>query len=210
MRPSIQTCAPAFTDLTRPSSSPFCAPLACLLRIPSFLLTFALAELEEGRKNFASAHEAFTRLIEALDDDLTALKRSIDREVSDSLGALNASYAAAAGASRGGLNGGGGGGTGTVGGNTTGSESEPIDVAELLRGQERERQAKEREVRASHQKDVDDKERGAGLVWIMHMRFARRSEVHCLPSPFILSSSALSQCHSLPHLLLPLQCFGAC
>ena len=142
---------------------------------PSFLLTFALAELEEGRKNFAAAHEAFSKLIDALSADLTALKRSIDKEVFDSLAALNASYAAqAAGAAS---RSGGGVGTGTVGGGNQGGEPEMIDIAEVLRGQERERQAKEREVRGRQQKAVDDKEKGAGLVWIMQMRFARRSEV---------------------------------
>lgn len=134
-----------------------------------------MAELEEGRKNYLRAHEAFTTLIEALSTDLTTLKRSIDAEVVNSLAALNASYAASAAGS--GRANGAGVGTGTVGGGNQGGEPEMVDVAEVLRGQERERQAKEREVRARRQKEVDEKEKGAGLVWIMHMRFARRSEV---------------------------------
>lgn len=58
-----------------------------------------------------------------------------------------------------------------------------VDVAELLRAQEREKRDRAAEVRKRRAAEVDEKEKGAGLVWILYMRFARRSEVRRLPPP---------------------------
>lgn len=53
----------------------------------SLLLTFAVAEVEEGRGNLAKCHEAFEGLIARLDPEVDEMKRKIGGEVENAKGA---------------------------------------------------------------------------------------------------------------------------
>lgn len=167
-------CALSRLPPTCPTPSDDCCSFVMSRRGTSFLLSFALAELEENRKDFPAVHNIYMTLLATLSTEITDLKKSVDDEASDAVAGLVASYENAAVQN--------GVGTGSVGGNNQGGEPEMVDMAEVLRSQEREKNDKEREVRKKWAKEVEEKEKGAGLVWVMYMRFGRRSEVSFLLS----------------------------
>lgn len=132
----------------------------------SFLLSFALAELEESRKAFPVVHTIFTTLLEQLQADLVNIRASTAEEVSSALATLDEKFAAQAGQTQ------------------VGSDGNEMDAAETKRSQDEERRLKEDEIKERRGKDLEEAEKAAGLVWIMYMRFARRSEVS-MPSSCI-------------------------
>lgn len=113
----------------------------------SFLLSFALAELEEDARNFAECHAIFTNLIERLNVEIDELKIAVEKEVEVARGPEVPAAAHE-------LN------------------NEESDYARLVR----ERDERGRAVAERRGKDVDDAKAALGIVWVMYMRFARRAE----------------------------------
>jgi hypothetical protein len=57
------------------------------------------------------------------------------------------------------------------------ADGSEMDAAETKRSQDEEKRKVEEEIRERRGKDLEEGEKAAGLVWIMYMRSARRSEV---------------------------------
>ncbi|CED85090.1 mRNA cleavage and polyadenylation factor I complex, subunit RNA14 [Phaffia rhodozyma] len=127
----------------------------------SCLLSFSYAELEESRKNMILVHSTFDSLITNLQTEIDKLHQSIADEVAFVLAAPDKPSASSTA----------GGGAG--GGN---DENKDLDQADIMRKKEEDRKAKEASVRMRRAKEVEDAEKGLGLVWIMYMRTVRRSE----------------------------------
>lgn len=145
--------------------------MTCLLLLPfSFLLSFALAEFEEARKSFSAVHAIFTSLTAQLQIDLVKIRTATAEEVATALSALDETFAARAGQPQ------------------LGPDGTEMDAAETKRSQDEERKKVEKEIREKRGKDLDEGEKAAGLVWIMYMRSARRSEVrHLVSSPLTVT-----------------------
>ena len=126
----------------------------------SFLLTFALAELEESRKDFSKAHALFANLLGRLQPTLEKTKASITDEIAAAVATVVDVVAPRK----------------TTGNHLITDPSEP-DLAEVKRAQEEERRTKAEEIRTRREKETEELEKGVALVWIMYMRFARRAEV---------------------------------
>ena len=135
------------------------------LPVFSFLLTFALAELEESRKEFGKVHALFAGLLGRLQPTLEKTKASITDEIAAAVATVVEAVAPRKAA----------------GNQLIIDPSEP-DLAELKRAQDEERRAKADEIRTRRDKETDELEKGVALVWIMYMRFARRAEVRPLQS----------------------------
>jgi cleavage stimulation factor subunit 3 len=120
--------------------------------VRSFLLTFALAEQEEIRQNKAAAREVYDNLIKNHGAEIDKLKKSISEEVDEAKGPEVEFLRA---------------------------DDEDMDGAELSETQKRkaEREARGKAVIDRRQKELDDLVTAAGVIWIMYMRFARRTEV---------------------------------
>lgn len=125
----------------------------------SFLLSFALAELEEARKAFPAVHAIFNSLTNQLQTDLTKIRQSTTDEVATVLAALEEKFSS------------------MIGMPQLGLEGNEMDSAETKRSQGEEKRKAEEEIRERRSKELEEAEKAAGLVWIMYMRFARRSEV---------------------------------
>jgi cleavage stimulation factor subunit 3 len=117
----------------------------------SILLTFALTELEEERKEVASARDHFESLISHLSTEVDELKSTIDAEV-------NAARGPEISAPVGGVD----------------DEMNGADEAARL---VEEREARGKLVLERRGREVSEVETAIGVVWVMYMRFARRSEV---------------------------------
>lgn len=122
----------------------------------SFLLTFAYAELLEGKRDFAACRSTFDALIENHGKSVQKLRAAIEAEVAQAQGPEI---------------------------ELSGEEvkldtDEDMDVSELSEAQRlaHDREARGKEVRDRRQKEVDDILSAAGVIWIMYIRFARRSE----------------------------------
>lgn len=113
----------------------------------SFLLSFALAEMEEDQRNYAECHTIFTNLIERLNVEIDELKLTVSKEVEIARGPEIPAAAHE-------LN------------------NEESDYARLVR----ERDERGRLVQERRGRDIDDAKAALGIVWVMYMRFARRAE----------------------------------
>lgn len=116
------------------------------------LLTFAVAEIEEGRNNFARCHEVFEGLVNKLDPEIEVLKEKIEVEVENAKGP-----------------------------EIPQPQSGDVDMTGDSMS-EVQRLVEERENRGNlvaerRGKDVNDLAAAIGVVWVMYMRFARRAEV---------------------------------
>lgn len=121
------------------------------------MLTFALAEQEEIRQNKAAAREVYDNLIKNHGAEIDKLKKSISEEVDEAKGPEieddEVEFLRA--------------------------DDEDMDGAELSETQKRkaEREARGKAVIDRRQKELDDLVTAAGVIWVMYMRFARRTEV---------------------------------
>ncbi|TXT07763.1 uncharacterized protein COLE_04687 [Cutaneotrichosporon oleaginosum] len=113
----------------------------------SFLLSFALAELEEDRKNHAECHKIFEALISSVNAEVDELQASVAAEVERARGPEIPAQP----------------------GEMDGEES---DIARMVR----ERDERGKRVQERRGRDIDAARTAAGTAWVMYMRFARRSE----------------------------------
>ncbi|ODO03341.1 hypothetical protein L198_02186 [Cryptococcus wingfieldii CBS 7118] len=124
----------------------------------SFLLTFAYAELEEERKEYATCHALYSNLISKLNPEVDQLRKEIVKEVEIARGppipnAEKAQSAAAAGD----------------------VDMDGNDLQEIQKLVD-ERENRGRLVAERRGRDVDELMIGISVVWNMYMRFARRAE----------------------------------
>ena len=117
----------------------------------SLLLTFAYTDAEEQQKNIKPCNEAYDKLIHNLSAEVEELKTTIDAEVEAALGP-EVPNAAQAGDD---------------------DNEQSAEVARLVA----EREARGKAVRESRGQEVEELQTAITIVWIMFMRFARRSEV---------------------------------
>ena len=115
------------------------------------LLTFALADIEEDRRNFKECHGAYEALIARLNPDIDELKKKIEVEVENAKGPEITKPQGDVDMTGEGLN----------------------EVQKLI--EERENRGKL--VAERRGRDVSDLAASVGIVWVMYMRFARRAEV---------------------------------
>lgn len=130
------------------------------------LLTFAYADAEEQRQNLAACHEAYQKLVDNLTTETEELKTAIAAEVELARGPEIPNPAANGSA------------------NANADESEVSnEVTKLVE----EREARGKMVEDRRMKEVDELCVAMSVVWIMYMRFSRRSEVsficQCWPTP---------------------------
>jgi len=118
----------------------------------SLLLTFALADTEEDRKNFARCHEIYEALLNRLNPEIEVLKKQVAVEVETARGPEIFQK---------------------PGDDTDMTGDGMSEVQKLIE----EREARGRIVAERRGKDVADLAAAAGVVWVMYMRFARRAEV---------------------------------
>ncbi|KAL7423926.1 mRNA 3'-end-processing protein rna14 [Cryptotrichosporon argae] len=112
----------------------------------SFLLTFALAELDEERRDYASCHAIFEDLVYLLNADIDTLKADVAAEIEAARGPEILASAHAA--------------------------EEGDELARLIR----EREERGEDVAQRRAGEVVERATAASVVWIMYMRFARRAE----------------------------------
>ncbi|BEI92019.1 uncharacterized protein CcaverHIS019_0408390 [Cutaneotrichosporon cavernicola] len=112
----------------------------------SFLLAFALVELEEDRKNYADCHSIFEGLISGVSTEIEELQDNVAAEVERARGPEIPVHA--------------------------GLDSEESDVARMVR----ERDERGKRVTERRGRDIEAAKTAAGTAWVMYMRFARRSE----------------------------------
>ena len=128
----------------------------------SFLLTFALADLEEDLKHIAEASAAYDNLLSALSADLDKLKASVDSEVE-----------AAKGPEVPQLNGGG-----------------DVDMTTQHEKLVEERENRGKLVSEKRGREIESASAAIGVVWVMYMRHARRATVsHAHVRHTMISSS---------------------
>lgn len=113
-------------------------------------MTFALADVEEERKNLADVHAAYEKLLEPFPSEINTLTEDIEREVNAARGPELAQPAQ----------------NGDV--NMDGND-------ELARLTE-EREARGKAVQDRRGKEIDSLSTAMTVVWIMYLRFARRAE----------------------------------
>jgi cleavage stimulation factor subunit 3 len=121
----------------------------------SVLLSFAGAEHEEERKNNAAAHAYFTGILEQLSAEADELQAVLAREVEGAMGPEVLKPGEAGG------------------GMDVDEDGAQIEYARRVS----EREARGEAVRERRGKDVEAVKETMGVVWVMYMRFARRSEV---------------------------------
>ncbi|WVQ71644.1 hypothetical protein IAR50_001184 [Cryptococcus sp. DSM 104548] len=124
----------------------------------SFLLTFAYAELEEERKEYATCHALYSNLISRLNPEVDQLRIEVAKEVETARGppipnAEKVQSAAAAGDV-------------DMDGNDVQAIQKLVD----------EREERGRLVAERRGRDVEELMVGISVVWNMYMRFARRAE----------------------------------
>jgi len=116
----------------------------------SFLLTFALAEIEEDRKNYVECHNIFQALIKILDTEIEQLTEQVAAEVEVARGPAI-----------------------PLASDPDFDNTEDSDVGRLVR----EREERGKLVQERRGKDIEEVKTALGVVWVMYMRFARRAEV---------------------------------
>ncbi|EJU00881.1 Suf-domain-containing protein [Dacryopinax primogenitus] len=114
----------------------------------SFLLHFATAELEEGRKNYPAAHATFNNLITNLTSQVKQLQTSIEAEAELAKGAEI----------------------------DTSTLANSDSLSEDFRKANEEREERGQRVWARRGREFEDLKAGLQVAWIMLMRFARRAE----------------------------------
>lgn len=114
----------------------------------SFLLTFALAEIEEEQKNFADCHSIYTSLIDSLNTETEDMRVQVASEVEVARGPEIPVQA------------------------DNDMNGEESDYARLVR----EREERGKLVQERRGKDIENSKTAAGIVWVYYMRFARRAE----------------------------------
>lgn len=119
--------------------------------IGSVLLTFAYTDAEEQQKNLPPCHEAYETLINNLTAEVDELKTTIEAEVEAALGPEIP--------------------------NSTQVGDDDNDVSAETARLVSEREARGKAVRDSRGQEVEELQTAITVVWIMYMRFARRSEV---------------------------------
>lgn len=139
----------------------------------SLLLAYTLADLQEGKQDLASCYSIYDSLIEHLYARITQLEATVEAEIVEAVAEKEAKKEE--------------------------EEEEKVEGADAAEEEDtvetREKKALEieevkKEVREKRQPEIDSVKRAAANVWITEMRFARRSDVRFLPSPF-----ALFACH---------------
>ncbi|KAK4705927.1 cleavage stimulation factor subunit 3, partial [Phenoliferia sp. Uapishka_3] len=115
----------------------------------SLLLGYTLAELEEGRQEYAACHKIYDGLLEHFHSRLATLSATIDREITEA----HAGYEAQQSIQE------------MEGADDEGRQKHLIEKEEI-----------KAEVVARKQAEVDTAKKGAANVWIAQMRFARRAE----------------------------------
>jgi cleavage stimulation factor subunit 3 len=116
------------------------------------LLTFALADIEEDRRNLAKCHEAYEALIARLNPEIDDLKKKVEQEIETAKGPEIVQ---------------------PQGGDVDMIGDELSEVQKLIE----ERENRGNLVAERRGKDVQDLATAVGVVWVMYMRFARRAEV---------------------------------
>lgn len=124
----------------------------------SFLLSFAYAELEETNKNLSACRTTFDNLLKHHGQAIERTKASIEAEVAKAQGPEI-----------------------DIGGEDQAQTDDDtdMDVVEVSANRRKfeERESQGTAVREKRAKELDDMIWGAGLIWTMYIRFARRSEV---------------------------------
>ncbi|KAG0252116.1 mRNA 3'-end-processing protein rna14, partial [Mortierella polycephala] len=151
-----------FTEIGRADEAVGLLKNACEIMPRSFLLHFAYAELEEGRKNFKESRAAFETLVKNLTDKIDDMNTKVNEEVKAAKAALQAEQQL--------LEGGG-------------SNKKVRDIEEVD-GEMREREREELKKRTKElqqyeklaRKEVEEMIKGCGIAWIMFMQFVRRTE----------------------------------
>jgi len=130
----------------------------------SFLLTFALAEQEEIRQNKAAARSAYEDLIKTHGAEIDKLKTAIAKEVETAKGPEIEDEEV----------------------EFLRADDEDMEGAELSETQKRkaEREARGQAVIDRRQTELDDLVTAAGVIWIMQIRFARRTDVSAISGAF--------------------------
>lgn len=126
----------------------------------SFLLTFALAEQEEIKGHKAEARAAYEALLKTHGAEIDKLKDSITEEVEAAQGPEIESDDAD-GVNR--------------AADDDDMEGAGVELSETQK-KKLEREQRGTAVREKRQKELDDLVTAAGVIWIMYMRFARRTE----------------------------------
>lgn len=115
----------------------------------SFLLSFALAELEEERGNYADCHKIFDALVGTLNTEIDDIKSRVAADVEAAKGPEIVQ---------------------------TGTDADMIGEDTDYARSVREREERGKVAAERRQKDVDDVLSALGVVWVMYLRFARRAE----------------------------------
>ena len=123
-------------------------------------MTFALADLEEDRKNFPDCHSLYDNLLNLLAPDIEELKTIVSAETDAARGPEIVAPSI------------GNGDIEMDGGS---------EIAQLVE----EREARGRMVAERRGKDVEEIATAMGVIWVMYMRFARRAEVRIVPSSWM-------------------------
>jgi len=119
----------------------------------SFLLHFYYTELQEQRQKSAEARSAFESLISHLNSEIERIEESAEEAIANVNKAGEAAKEEFSGME---LDG---------------------EMREQLRTKEKERDKERAKIEETKKKEIDAVAKGVGLVCIMYMRFARRSEV---------------------------------
>ena len=120
-------------------------------------MTFAYTDAEEQQKNTQPCHDAYDKLITNLTSEVEELKTTIEAEVEAALGPEIPNA------------------------NATQSGDDDNEVSAESTRLVAEREARGTAVRDSRGQEVEELQTAITVVWIMYMRFARRSEVSLVP-----------------------------
>lgn len=126
---------------------------ACQL-ISSVLLTFACADLLEGRKELTTCHEIYEALITNLTAEVEELQKTVAAEVEAARGPEIP--------------------------NAPQNTDDEIQMSDQMARLVQERENRGKMVEERRGKEVKDIEHAISITWVMYMRCTRRSEV-CLP-----------------------------
>lgn len=122
----------------------------------SVLLTFAYNDAEEQRKNLKQCHDAFEMLLSNLSTEVEELKKTVEAEVELARGPEIP--------------------------NAPKTDDDDTEVSAEVTRMIEEREARGKLVQAKRGKEVGEMQVAISVVWIMYMRFARRSEVSASPN----------------------------
>ena len=121
-------------------------------------MTFALADLEEDRKNISDCHALYDNLLNLLAPDIDELKNIVSAEVDVARGPEIIAP--------------------SIDNNGDIEMNGRSEISKLVE----EREARGQMVAERRGKDVDEMATAMGVIWVMYMRFARRAEVSTISS----------------------------